>query len=88
MIGTPITGRVVLAAMTPGKAAAMKQEKKVCVAHRFVTPKGNFGRVCPTGEFEIYFSVGSVDGTPEIALPYDGDDGHKRYLLGNITISE
>ena len=72
----------------PGKAAAMKQEKKFCVAQRFVNPKGNFGRVCPTGEFEIYFSVGSVDGTPEIALPYDGDDGHKRYLLGNITISE
>ena len=72
----------------PGKAPAMKQEKKFCVAQRFVNTKGSFGRVCPTGEFDIFFSVGSVDGTPEIALPYEGGDGHKRYLMGKITISE
>lgn len=40
------------------------------------------------GDYEIYFSVGQRDGTPVYRLPYSGDDGHKRYLLGKITITE
>ena len=56
------------------------------IAQVFSNTKGNFSRVCQTGEFSVYVSVGKVDGTPVYELPYDGNDGHKRYYLGKITI--
>lgn len=38
------------------------------------------------GVYKLYISVGSVTGKPIIELPLDNDDGHKRYLLGEIKI--
>ena len=38
------------------------------------------------GEYELRVSVGRPDGTPVIALPLDGDDGSRRYRLGNVTV--
>jgi len=38
------------------------------------------------GRYKVYVSIGDRDGTPRIALPLDGDDGHRRYLLGEISI--
>jgi len=70
----------------PDKAPAAKQEKEFNVAQVFSNSMGDFYRVCQEGEFQIYFSVGEVDGTPIYNLPYDGDDGHKRYLMGTITV--
>jgi len=39
------------------------------------------------GNYKLYISVGSSDGTPKIALPLARDDGHKRYYLGEVEIS-
>ena len=41
----------------------------------------------PTGTFNLFVSVGQRDGTPRIALPLAKDDGHRRYLLGQITVT-
>jgi len=38
------------------------------------------------GTCDLYVSVGMHDGTPVIALPYENDDGHRRYKLGTIQL--
>ncbi len=38
----------------------------------------------PTGTYELFVSVGSLDGTPRIALPLPDSDGERRYRLGQI----
>jgi hypothetical protein len=40
------------------------------------------------GKYVVYISVGNLTGSPEIALPLEGDDGHHRYRLGSITVKE
>ena len=40
------------------------------------------------GAYDLFISVGTRTGTPEIMLPLAGDDGQKRYKLGVITIRE
>ena len=47
------------------------------------------GLVAPTtkpGTYDLFISVGSRDGTPQIALPLTGDDGQRRYRLGSVTL--
>ena len=49
------------------------------------------GLVAPTtkpGTYDLFLSVGSRDGTPEIALPLSGSDGQRRYRLGTITVEK
>ncbi len=43
-------------------------------------------RLLKPGEYEVYVSVGTSAGTPKLALPLPGDDGHRRYRLGNLMI--
>ncbi len=38
----------------------------------------------PTGTYDVFVSVGDLDGTPRIALPLPDADGEKRYRLGRI----
>ncbi len=45
-------------------------------------------QILKAGTYDLYISVGSRTGTPVIALPLEGEDGHLRYLLGKITINE
>jgi hypothetical protein len=40
------------------------------------------------GTYDVFISVGTRTGTPKIALPLAGDDGHRRYRLGRITIHD
>lgn len=40
------------------------------------------------GEYEVFVSVGQTDGTPEIALPLNGDDGQHRYKIGKLTLEK
>ena len=40
------------------------------------------------GEYDVFISVGSADGSPQIALPLDGNDGARRYRAGRIRIEE
>jgi len=49
------------------------------------------GGVAPTtkpGTYDLFISVGMRDGTPQIALPLEGDDGHRRYRLGTVTLQD
>ncbi|MDO4557448.1 MAG: hypothetical protein Q4C47_00585, partial [Planctomycetia bacterium] len=45
-----------------------------------------YGPVVKPGEYDVYVSVGRRDGTPVIALPYENDDGGRRYRVGRITV--
>lgn len=48
-----------------------------------------FGANAPTlrpGTYDVFVSVGKVDGTPVIALPLTGDDGKRRYKIGTIEV--
>ncbi len=38
------------------------------------------------GVYSVYVSVGSVTGTPEIALPLPDADGQKRYRIGQVEV--
>lgn len=38
------------------------------------------------GEYEMFVSVGKLDGTPVYRLPYDNEDGHRRYRVGKIKV--
>lgn len=40
----------------------------------------------PAGTFDVFVSAGRRDGTPVIALPLDGGDGHRRYRLGQMEV--
>lgn len=51
----------------------------------------DFGGRVPTilpGEYELYLSIGQRDSTPVIALPLKEHDGHRRYKLGKIKVTE
>ena len=71
----------------PGEGVPFKRDVEFTVAKVFTDSFGSFSRACPTGKAELYFSVGTAYGSPTIALPYKGDDGHKRYYLGEITLA-
>ncbi len=38
------------------------------------------------GVYSVYVSVGTITGTPEIALPLPDGDGQRRYLLGRVEV--
>jgi hypothetical protein len=38
------------------------------------------------GKYEVFVSMGTVTGTPRIALPLEGDDGQRRYRIGTIEV--
>jgi len=44
-------------------------------------------RLLKPGDYEVYVSIGASTGTPRIALPLPGDDTHRRYRLGKLTVS-
>lgn len=38
------------------------------------------------GTYEVFVSIGTVTGTPRIALPLDAADGQRRYRIGRVEI--
>ena len=42
-------------------------------------------RIVP-GTYGVYVSAGSRQGTPRLALPLAGNDGVRRYRLGEVTV--
>jgi hypothetical protein len=40
------------------------------------------------GTYSVYISVGDLTGLPKIALPLDGDDGHRRYRVGAVQVTK
>jgi hypothetical protein len=47
---------------------------------------GGIGPTTKPGDYDLFISVGTRDGTPRIALPLTGDDGQRRYRLGTVTL--
>jgi hypothetical protein len=45
-----------------------------------------FARNMKSGVYDVFVSVGSLDGKPQIALPLEGGDNHRRYHLGQIEV--
>lgn len=41
-----------------------------------------------SGTYDLYLSVGDRIGTPRIELPLEEGDGHRRYALGTVTVTE
>ena len=72
----------------PGKAPSGKQNPIFTVAPAFKDPNRESFRNALAGDYELYISVGKRDGTPVLELPYEGNDGHRRYKLGEIKIVE
>ncbi len=62
----------------PGKAPIARHKSEFII--------GLYGPTTRPGTYRLYVSVGLRDGTPTIALPLENDDGHRRYLLGSITL--
>lgn len=70
----------------PGQAPEKKLQSRFTVAMRHTDPRGSFAPPSKSGTYEVFISVGLRDGTPQIALPYPNDDGHRRYKLGQIRL--
>jgi len=70
----------------PGKSPSEKMDSKFTIALPFKDNIKSFSRNIQTGTFEIFVSVGHEDGTPVYELPYSGNDGFKRYKLGEIKV--
>lgn len=47
---------------------------------------GLIAPVTKTGTYDVFVSVGKRDGTPQLALPLEKDDGQHRYRIGKITL--
>lgn len=76
-----------LAVAEPEKADQRALTSLFNVAPTFHSKTADFYRRFEAGTYSLYVSVGQLDGTPLYELPYPGDDGKKRYLLGQITLS-
>jgi hypothetical protein len=63
-------------------------ESTFVVARRYVDGPRVFARAVQPGTYDLLISVGSRDGTPEIALPLRNDDGRGRYRLGQIELTD
>ncbi|MCX7008414.1 MAG: DUF4832 domain-containing protein [Kiritimatiellaeota bacterium] len=71
-----------------GLAPVKKLETKGTVAFRHVDPRGTFKPPTPPGTYEVFISIGQRDGCPRLALPLPNDDGHRRYKVGQIRVTE
>jgi hypothetical protein len=56
------------------------------VAYRHHDPVGSHAAPAKPGNYTLFVSIGSRDGTPQIALPLTGDDGRHRYKVGQIRL--
>jgi hypothetical protein len=56
------------------------------VTHESGFTIGGIGPTTKPGTYDLFISVGQRDGTPRLALPLAGDDGLRRYRLGQVTL--
>ena len=74
----------------PGEADALPFQGAFTIA-REVAGANQAVRHAPNtqpGLYTLYVSVGQRDGTPVFKLPLADEDGHKRYRLGEIELTE
>ena len=72
----------------PGTPPVKNLESVFTIGPAFNDPVKTFFRVVQTGNHELFFSVGTSEGTPVFELPYEGNDGHNRYPVGRIRLTE
>ncbi len=70
----------------PQKEIPEKIMSTFTVAAAFKDPVKTFFRAAKSGKYDVYVSVGKEDGTPVFELPYNGNDGQKRYKMGQIEV--
>jgi hypothetical protein len=70
----------------PGEAPVHRFDFEFAVSPEFRDPLNVFFRTFNPGSYDLFFSVGASDGTPQIELPHHGGDGKKRYKIGQIRI--
>ncbi len=70
----------------PGQAAAEHFSARFVVGMAHHDPVGTFAPATRPGTYGLFISVGQCDGTPVIALPLPGDDGGRRYKMGQIRV--
>jgi len=68
----------------PGKAKIIDQRADFVLSPQLLD--GYRPGIHEAGTYEVYISVGSPIGTPQIALPLPGDDGRRRYKLGTLQV--
>ena len=71
----------------PGEAPIRDLEASFTMARVYDDGPRRFSRAATAGEYDVFVSVGTIDGTPRIALPLDGGDGQRRYRLGKISVA-
>ncbi|WP_372933046.1 DUF4832 domain-containing protein [Mariniphaga sediminis] len=72
----------------PQEEIPVKVTSTFTIAAAFDDPVKKFFRVAKPGNYDLYVSVGEQDGTPVFELPYNDNDGHKRYRMGQIEVAE
>jgi hypothetical protein len=74
----------------PGLAEPVQLDSEIVIAMGFREVfKGEeklFAMTANPGDYDVYASVGKLDGTPVYRLPYDNEDGHRRYRVGKIKV--
>ncbi len=70
------------------KMTPRQLESRFVVARKYVDGPRQFAPATKPGQCDLFISVGQLDGTPVIALPLKNDDGHRRYKLGSVQLSE
>ena len=72
----------------PNRAVAKKIVSEFTIANAYNDEIQAFYRVAKPGTYDVYISVGQMDGTPLFELPYDNNDGNKRYKIGTIEVAD
>jgi hypothetical protein len=72
----------------PDQAPIKKIQSRFTIAMRLLDPRGAHAPPTKPGTYDVFVSVGQRDGTPLIALPLRGQDGQRRYNLGQIRVGE
>ena len=71
----------------PGQAPVVQRSARCTVARRLLDPAGTHAPPTQAGTCAVFVSVGRRDGTPQIALPLPGDDGQRRYRVGQMRLT-
>lgn len=72
----------------PDKIPTTDYTAEFTISRAYVDPFARFAPATKSGPYEVFISVGQRDGTPTIALPLAGDDGQRRYQLGQMLVTE
>ena len=70
----------------PGQAPEKKLSTNCTIAFRHIDPRGTFAPPTRPGTYDVFVSVGQRDGLPRLALPLPGDDGQRRYKVGQLRV--